>query len=67
MNMLSGGNTPLESMPPWLGTSMQASPSTYFVCLRSRFSITVPHQCGPQFLAVALIDGLFFSLAVLRF
>ena len=31
MNMLSGSNTPLESMPPWLATAMQASPSTHFV------------------------------------
>jgi ABC-2 type transport system permease protein len=23
MNMLSGSNTPLESMPPWLATLMQ--------------------------------------------
>jgi ABC-type multidrug transport system permease subunit len=33
MNMLSGSNTPLESMPPWLATAMQASPSTHFVSL----------------------------------
>jgi ABC-2 type transport system permease protein len=31
MNMLSGSNTPLESMPPWLATVMQVSPSTHFV------------------------------------
>ena len=31
MNMLSGSNTPLESMPPWLATLMQVSPSTHFV------------------------------------
>ena len=31
MNMLSGANTPLESMPPFLRTVMQASPSTHFV------------------------------------
>ena len=31
MNMLSGSNTPLESMPPFLRTVMQASPSTHFV------------------------------------
>ena len=31
MNMLSGSNTPLESMPPWLATIMQISPSTHFV------------------------------------
>src|ERR1700722_17876716 len=31
MNLLSGSNTPLESMPPWLAMVMQASPSTHFV------------------------------------
>ena len=31
MNLLSGSNTPLESMPSWLATVMQASPSTHFV------------------------------------
>ena len=30
MNMLSGSNTPLESMPSWLATFMKASPSTHF-------------------------------------
>ena len=33
MNMLSGSNTPLESMPHWLATAMDASPSTHFVSL----------------------------------
>src|SRR5262249_27064475 len=31
MNLLSGGNTPLDSMPPVLQTVMQGSPSTHFV------------------------------------
>ena len=31
MNMLSGGNTPLDSMPLWLARFMQVSPSTHFV------------------------------------
>jgi hypothetical protein len=31
LNMLSGSNTPLESMPPWLSTLAQASPTTHFV------------------------------------
>jgi ABC-2 type transport system permease protein len=42
MNMLSGGNTPLESMPPWLARLVQVSPSTHFVASHSRFSIAVP-------------------------
>jgi ABC-2 type transport system permease protein len=31
MNLLSGGNTPLDSLPPFLQTVMQGSPSTHFV------------------------------------
>jgi ABC-2 type transport system permease protein len=69
MNMLSGSNTPLESMPPWLATVMQASPSTHFVS----FAQSILYRGAgldvvwPQFLAVALIGGLFFVLSVLRF
>jgi ABC-2 type transport system permease protein len=69
MNMLSGSNTPLESMPAWLATVMQASPSTHFVS----FAQSILYRGAgidvvwPQFLAVALIGGLFFGIAVLRF
>ena len=67
--MLSGANTPLESMPAWLATVMQASPSTHFVS----FAQSILYRGAgidvvwPQFLFVALIGGLFFVLAVLRF
>jgi len=69
MNMLSGSNTPLESMPPWLATVMQASPSTHFVS----FAQAILYRGAgidvvwPQFLLVAAIGGLFFTLAVWRF
>ena len=69
MNMLSGSNTPLESMPAWLATIMQASPSTHFVS----FAQAILYRGAgiavvwPQFAAVALIGGLFFGLALLRF
>jgi ABC-2 type transport system permease protein len=69
MNMLSGSNTPLESMPAWLATVMQASPSTHFVS----FAQSILYRGAgidvvwPQFLIVALIGGLFFGLAILRF
>ena len=55
MNMLSGSNTPLESMPPWLATVMQASPSTHFVS----FAQSILYRGAgldvvwPEFLAVA--------------
>ncbi|WP_213736923.1 ABC transporter permease [Bradyrhizobium sp. dw_411] len=69
MNMLSGGNTPLESMPPWLAKFMQVSPSTHFVA----FAQSILYRGAgldvvwPQFLAVAVIGALFFGLAILRF
>jgi ABC-2 type transport system permease protein len=69
MNMLSGSNTPLESMPVWLSTVMQASPSTHFVS----FAQSILYRGAgisivwPQFVAVALVGGLFFALALWRF
>jgi len=69
MNMLSGSNTPLESMPAWLATLAQASPSTHFVS----FAQAILYRGAgfavvwPQFAIVALIGGVFLSLALLRF
>ena len=69
MNVLSGSNTPLESMPPWLAMTMQASPSTHFVS----FAQSILYRGAgidvvwPQFVFVAVIGGLFFLLAILRF
>ena len=69
MNQLSGSNTPLESMPAWLAAAMQASPSTHFVS----FAQAILYRGAgmdvvwPEFMIVALIGGLFFALAILRF
>jgi ABC-2 type transport system permease protein len=69
MNILSGSNTPLESMPHWLATIMQASPSTHFVS----FAQAILYRGAgfdvvwPQFLAVAAIGSLFFVAALFRF
>src|ERR1700685_142728 len=69
MNMLSGSNTPLESMPSWLANVMQVSPSTHFVL----FAQSILYRGAgmdvvwPQFLAVAGVGGLFFGFAILRF
>jgi ABC-2 type transport system permease protein len=69
MIILSGSNTPLESMPPWLATIMQASPSTHFVS----FAQAILYRGAgfdvvwPRFLAVAAIGGLFFGAALFRF
>jgi len=69
LNMLSGANTPLESMPPFLRTIMQASPSTHFVS----FAQAILYRGAgldvvwPRFVAIAAIGGLFLFLALLRF
>ena len=69
MNILSGNATPLESMPPWLATAMQASPSTHFVL----FAQAILYRGAgldvvwPQFVAVAGIAALFLILTLLRF
>jgi ABC-2 type transport system permease protein len=69
MNMLSGSNTPLESMPAWLATVMEASPSTHFVS----FAQSILYRGAgldvvwPQFLAVAGIGALFLTIAIARF
>ena len=69
LNLLSGGNTPLESMPPWLRTIMQASPSTYFVTFAQEILYRGAgfDVVWPQFAAVAAIGGLFLGLGLLRF
>ena len=69
MNMLSGSNTPLESMPAWLATLAQASPSTHFVS----FAQAILYRGAgfavvwPQFVIVALVGAVFLGLALLRF
>jgi ABC-2 type transport system permease protein len=69
LNLLSGGNTPLESMPPFLRTLMQASPSTHFVAIAQAilyrgagFDIV-----WPRFVAMAAIGAVFLALALWRF
>jgi ABC-2 type transport system permease protein len=69
MNVLSGSNMPLESMPPWLASTMQASPSTHFVSIAQ----SILYRGGgfdvvwPQFAFVAVVGALFLAFAILRF
>jgi len=69
MNVLSGSNTPLESMPKWLQIIMSASPSTHFVS----FSKAILFRGGGldvvwwDFAATALVGAVVFALALLRF
>jgi len=67
--LLSGSNTPLESMPIWMADIAQFSPTAHFVSFAQAilyrgagFSVV-----WRQFLEVALFGGLFFVLALLRF
>jgi ABC-2 type transport system permease protein len=69
MALLSGAKTPLESMPAWLQTIMQVSPSTHFV---SFSQAVLTRNAGlsivwPYLLTLALIGLAFFAIALLRF
>jgi len=69
MNLLSGSNTPLESMPHWLAVVMQASPSTHFVS----FAQAILYRGAgidvvwPHFTFVAVVGAIFLAVAILRF
>jgi ABC-2 type transport system permease protein len=69
MNLLSGGNTPLDSMPPLLQTIMQGSPSTHFV----RVAQAILYRGAGfdlvwrEFAATAAIGAVCFIGALLRF
>ncbi|MGI4950514.1 MAG: ABC transporter permease [Janthinobacterium lividum] len=69
MNMLSGGFTPLESEPLVLQIMMQGVASTHFV----RFAEAILFRgariglVARDYLAVAGLGALFFTVAVLRF
>lgn len=69
MNLLSGGQTPIESQPEWLQTLMQAVPSTHFVSFAQAilFRDAGLSVVWPQFALVAAIGGLFFAFAAFRF
>jgi ABC-2 type transport system permease protein len=69
MNILSGSNTPLESMPTVLRDIMMFSPSTHFVLFAQSilFRGATFSLVWPQFLFIAVVGGLFLSLSLLRF
>jgi len=69
MNLLSGGNTPLDSMPRWLQTTMQISPATHYTTFAQAVlfrdaSLTMVWR---ELLAFTLIGAVFFVGALLRF
>jgi ABC-2 type transport system permease protein len=69
LNMLSGGVTPLDSMPMWLQRTMQFSPTTHFVS----FALAILYRGAGieavwrEFAAVAAIGGVCFLVALTRF
>ena len=69
MLLLSGGNTPLESMPEGLQTVMKMVPSTHFVIMAQAilFRDAGLDVVWPHFVAVAGLGALFFLVALARF
>ncbi len=69
LNMLSGGVTPLDSMPQWLQGLLQLSPTTHF--FNSALAILYRgagfESVWTEFAAVAAIGAIFFTLALVRF
>ncbi len=69
MLMLSGGTTPLDSMPVWLQNLMQFSPSTHFVTLSTSilFRDAGVSVIWPDIAALTGIGLAFFLIALARF
>jgi ABC-2 type transport system permease protein len=69
INMLSGGETPLESQPEILQTIMQAVPSTHYVSLAQAilFRGAGLGIVWPHFVLVAVVGGIILGLAALGF
>lgn len=69
LNMLSGNNTPVESMPSWLQAVMRVSPSTHFVSFAQSilFRGAGLDVVWPEFVAVAVVGALLLGLALRRF
>ena len=69
MNLLSGSNTPLESMPVYLRIIMSASPSTHFVSFAQAilFRGAGFGLVWQEYLFVAVVGGFFLFVAVMRF
>lgn len=69
MNMLSGGNTALESMPAFLRYGMQVVPSTHFVSFAQAilFRGAGIGIVWPSFAATAGIGAVFVAFSAWRF
>ena len=69
MQMLSGGNTPYESMPQLVQDIMQVAPTTHFVALGQAilFRGAGLDVVWPQFVALGVIGGALFAFSLARF
>lgn len=69
MQMLSGGSTPMESMPEWVQTVMQAAPTTHFVslCQSILFRGAGLNVVWKPFLALFIIGCILFTFSLARF
>lgn len=69
MEMLSGGSTPLESMPEPVRWLMSLAPTTHFIVLAQAvlFRGAGFETVWPQFITIAVIGILLFALALGRF
>jgi ABC-2 type transport system permease protein len=69
LQLLSGGSTPLETMPTWLQYVMQLAPTTQFVS----FSQGILYRGAgletvwPQVLAMIAISAVIFAVSLSRF
>ena len=69
LNMLSGGVTPLDSMPEWLQTLLQFSPTTHFFnsALAILYRGAGLDSVWTELISVAAIGAVFFAVALARF
>jgi len=69
LNMLSGGGTPLDSMPDWLQSVIQLSPAVHFVntALAILYRGADLKAVGGEMLITGAIGVLFFAIALGRF
>jgi ABC-2 type transport system permease protein len=69
MNLLSGGNTPLESMPVFLQKVMQFVPSTHFVAFSQAvlFRNATPAMVWPDILKMFVIGAAYTVFTLSRF
>src|SRR5690606_16931887 len=68
LQMLSGGTTPRESMPPFVQDIMLAAPTTHFVSLGQAILYRGAgfNSVWPQFLGLLVIGLIFFIIALGR-